>query len=355
MFVHRKQGLMDDIKMAGKKQKKAPMWKKLTKTCGHWRTHIISWPCILGLYSAWMQTEWINNWTKKEDVWIAYFCWSNRKITGMGKASRKDGGIVLWHGRTCLENALSDIASWQTRKWSNCTKFQVLAWMIINSSRRNSNQLENSQKFALKLSWNVCIWHELDDLTSCGRSMGLQDQSPHGLMHVTDDWQGWFHTFITQTISDNIVMCENTAQHCRLVFFKTQTLLVILMSQNQLQEVTCVCLEVENICSSKLDVQEADCCLTQFYRVWNHFSGCQIACGWVTCSRSLGRANWSVTFNKQHCPTQPQLHQGNLCKAQFQNQEPNWQEKAEGWSIVRCGLCSHKHTFFSRWVSVVDF
>ena len=38
LFVHRKQGLflsvyVDDIKLAGKKQNMAPMWKKLTKTC----------------------------------------------------------------------------------------------------------------------------------------------------------------------------------------------------------------------------------------------------------------------------------------------------------------------------------
>ena len=32
------------------------------------------------------------------------------------------------------------------------TKFQILAWMIINSSRKKSNQLENCQKFGHKLS-----------------------------------------------------------------------------------------------------------------------------------------------------------------------------------------------------------
>ena len=35
---------------------------------------------------------------------------------------------------------------------SNSTKFQVLAWMTINSSRKNLNQLENCQKFAHTLS-----------------------------------------------------------------------------------------------------------------------------------------------------------------------------------------------------------
>ena len=37
-------------------------------------------------------------------------------------------------------------------EWSFYTKFQVHAWMIINSSRKNSNQLVNCQKFAHKLS-----------------------------------------------------------------------------------------------------------------------------------------------------------------------------------------------------------
>ena len=47
-----------------------------------------------------------------------------------------------------LKNALSVAVNWQTREWSNFTKSQALAWMIINSSRKNLNQLKNSQKFA---------------------------------------------------------------------------------------------------------------------------------------------------------------------------------------------------------------
>ena len=42
-----------------------------------------------------------------------------------------------------LENALNDTVSWQTRKWSNETKFQVLAWTTISSKGRNWNQSEN--------------------------------------------------------------------------------------------------------------------------------------------------------------------------------------------------------------------
>ena len=68
-------------------------------------------------------------------------------------------GPTTW--QDMLKNALSDTASWQTRKWSNCTKSEALAWMIINSSRRNLNLLEKCLKFAHKLSSNACTWHEL--------------------------------------------------------------------------------------------------------------------------------------------------------------------------------------------------
>ena len=54
-----------------------------------------------------------------------------------------------WHGPTTwkgmLKNALRDIVNWQTK---NYTKSQVFAWMIINSSRKNSNQWEDYHKYA---------------------------------------------------------------------------------------------------------------------------------------------------------------------------------------------------------------
>ena len=37
-----------------------------------------------------------------------------------------------------LKNAWSDTVNWQTRKWSNCTQFQVPAWMITISRKRGT-------------------------------------------------------------------------------------------------------------------------------------------------------------------------------------------------------------------------
>ena len=58
-------------------------------------------------------------------------------------------GPTTW--RDTPKSAWKEIANWQTRRQSNCTKFQVLAWIINMSRRRNLNQLENGYTFAHKL------------------------------------------------------------------------------------------------------------------------------------------------------------------------------------------------------------
>ena len=181
--------------------------------------------------------------------------------------------------------------------------------MIINLSRKNSNQLENCQKFAHKLFWNSWTWHALDDLTFHGQSTSLRGQSQNGLRHVTDDKRGWFLTFITQTISDNIVMWET--RHCTLdwVYFKTQTLLVILRTQNQPLVESCVFLEVEHL------FQTVGCARNKLLSR----SGCWIAHGLVTCSWYLGHSDGSTTFNQQQCPTQTYKPPGNWDDSPFQN------------------------------------
>ena len=114
---------------------------------------------------------------------------ATEKLSGWQKPHAQ---TVAWsfdmegHAHKCVER-YSELAN---NKWSNCTKFQAVAWMIINSSRKNSNQLETCQKFAHKLSEKSCMWHELDDLTSCGQSTSLRDLSQNGLRHVTDAWKG---------------------------------------------------------------------------------------------------------------------------------------------------------------------
>ena len=87
--------------MSGKNQNMAPIWMKLMKLVdlreptsflGH-----VDFGCT--------QRECKPNETITEQNTKMFeshtLCWSNRKITGMGKTSRKDGGLVLRHGGTC--------------------------------------------------------------------------------------------------------------------------------------------------------------------------------------------------------------------------------------------------------------
>ena len=137
---------------------------------------------------------------------------------GKSLTQKQSRGPATWKGM--LKNASRDTASWQTKKWSSCTKFQVLAWMITNSRRKNLNHSENYEKYAHKLSCNAWIWHGLVDQTFYGLFSYLQElfQNDSGLgqrrsailiskIHHTDDCRQYCHV-------------GKPAQHCRLGLFQ---------------------------------------------------------------------------------------------------------------------------------------
>ena len=157
MFVHRKQRLflskkVDDIKMAGKKHNMAPIMeehdeKKLILTNRHHFLTMYTWD-VLNV-NANLMKQLLNSMQRC----LNYVSLQEQLKNHRGEKSftqKPWPGPPTW--RDMLENALSDTVNWQTRKWSSITRVQALVWMIINSSRRNSNQLENCQKFAHKLS-----------------------------------------------------------------------------------------------------------------------------------------------------------------------------------------------------------
>ena len=69
----------------------------------------------------------------------------------------------------------------------------------------------------------------------------------------------------------------------------------------------------QNICSSQLDVQDANISFSQPHRVWNCFSGCWTTCGWAPCSWPMGLCNRGATYNQgQHSTCLFTLAQRNL-------------------------------------------
>ena len=337
---------------------RSTMWLPCERNC--WKTLILETPHhFLTMYTWDFQMKRILNDIQRclNHVYLL----EQLKITGLGKTSRTNSSAVLRHGGTRSKMRWATLRIGKKKKWSNCTTFQVLAWMTINANRKNLNQLENCQKFARKLSENACTWHELDDLTFHGLSTSLQDQSQNGLRHVTDAWQGWFLTFITHDFGQ---YCHvgNTAQHCRLSLFQdsdfagefedsksTSRGVLCIFGRRTFVPVRWMCKEQTSVShsSTESEINYLDYLLSifgtswlryyvqpttlsnttimasttiqshmvlcifgsrtfvpiswmcaQFHRIWNHFSGSWIRYGWVFCSRSLGHSDWSVTTTR---------------------------------------------------------
>ena len=132
LFVHRRQGLfwsknVDDIKMAGRRQKMAPMWRKLTKKCGPGRTNIIF--LITYIWDAFNVNV---NRTKTFLIDIEK-CSNHEFLLPQPKKNFQDGrnlkqkrlrGLTIW--KDMLKSALREIANWRTTRQSTYSSLKSL-------------------------------------------------------------------------------------------------------------------------------------------------------------------------------------------------------------------------------------
>ena len=148
LLAHRKQNLflsvyVDDMKMAGKKQNLALMWKKIDERRGHWGANMISWSRLLRMHSTGMQTHWENSWTTQQIVRIRISAGTTVKITRMGQTPREN---FLRHGGTCSKMRGTVLRIGKQKRRSNFSKFLILVWTITKSKRRNWIMNVNWQK-----------------------------------------------------------------------------------------------------------------------------------------------------------------------------------------------------------------
>ena len=154
-FVHRQQGLflslyVNDINMAGKKRNTAPMRKKLLKSVDLDKHTSFFDHVYLGCTQRQCEPNESTVEQYKEMFESRISARATEKVLGWDKDhAKQQRGPTTWTDMP--KSAWKEIANWQTRSQSNCTKFQVLAWVINMSRRRNLNQLENGHTFAHKL------------------------------------------------------------------------------------------------------------------------------------------------------------------------------------------------------------
>ena len=223
MFINRKQGLFLSVSVgwhqSGWKEAEYGSYvEEIDVTCGYWRTRIISWPCALGMHSAWMQTEW-NNIELHTKMFESRN--SARTTEKLLETSRTNGSVVLRHGGTWSKKYVERYCELANKKVEQLHKVShPCLWMIINSSRKNSKLLENGQKFVRKWSWNACSFARIGRLdilwtvNKLARSVAKWTQAcdrrlarPISSIHHAGDHRQYCHV-------------GSTAKHCRLGLFQ---------------------------------------------------------------------------------------------------------------------------------------
>ena len=285
LFVHRKQWLFLSVHVEDFKKwmERSRIWLPCGRNrwkCGSWRTNIIAWPRNV---NANRMKLFLRNTQRCQDH---VFLQEQLKSYQGGKSLTQR----LWHGpmiwKDMLENALSGTASWQTRKWSS---FTMVAWSLLGWS--------SVQAGRAGINWRVTK----SMLANC-----------FDMLVPGTKWKTRHYVVGQQICMSSHKIDSNGRQTIGKIDFahSSHKWLPTILSCGQHRSVlSTVCisrfkkLRKPNICLHRLDVQETDISIPQVYRIRNHFFGCRIAHGWTACSRSLGRGNWSVTFNKQHCET----------------------------------------------------
>ena len=158
-------------------------------------------------------------------------------------------------------------------------------------------------------------------------------------IHHTNDYRQYCHV-------------GNTAHHCRLRLFQDPDFAWDLEdSKSTSAGVLCI-LEAEHLFQSvgcarnKVLSRTAPQCLRSFLWMMGYV--------WMGHLLSIFGTLWLKCYVQPTTVWNPTIMSlRNSCEAQFQSQDTTCQKKTKGWTVEWSGLCSHKHTFFSRRISVV--
>ena len=217
LFVHRERRLflsvyVDDIKLAGKKQNIDPMCKVLNEEVDLGEPTSLIDHENLGFTQR--QCE-----ISKDIVDIYRTKFESRISAGEQKSFHTLRIFIFLHGlmiwKVMQRNVWSDVVSWRTKRLNNSTKYLLHALMTIILKKKNWILQENCQTYPLKLFWNACTWHVMEDLIFCGQWTNLHDRLQNGPQPVTNDWIVWYLTSITHVNTNNIVVLVTLQDNAR--------------------------------------------------------------------------------------------------------------------------------------------
>ena len=159
---------------------------------------------------------------------------------------------------------------------------------------------------------------------------------------MTDDWQDWFHTVITQLDSDSIVMLVgNTAQHCRLGLLQDSDFVGDLEdSKSTLGGVLCFFLDEEHLSPSVGCARNKRQYPTDLQSLKSFFW--MLDCAWMYYLLStFGDVVIEVLRSTNNTARQGRLAQGNLCTTGHHSNiktRPKHQLKRESERLSNCQI-----------------
>ena len=146
------------------------------------------------------------------------------------------------------------------------------------------------------------IWHAWAGLTSCGLWITWQELSPYGTQLEANAWPHAFPTSILQLFSRQHCHVGNSASECGLGLFQVSE------CAGDLKE-TVVHFWKTYTCSKKLDVQEANICVTQQHRRRQYVMRRWSEIGRNSCAQFVGHGHGCVgvsSWKKFHAQRQTQ-------------------------------------------------
>ena len=131
------------------------------------RTNIILWHCFFWSHSTRVSTskDIVNNYRDVFESRMSAGGKENNLVRG-DLMQTSQHGLMIW--KVMQRSVSSDVASWRTKRFNNCTMSQLHVLTTINLKKKRWDLLENPKKYAHKLLWNACIWLELVDVLFCG-------------------------------------------------------------------------------------------------------------------------------------------------------------------------------------------
>ena len=166
---------------------------------GYWWTYIISWPYVLGMHSACVQTEWKNHWTENKDVCVNisagatkhYMEWQQPHAQTMASSIRHGGTCskmrraILWVGERESRATLQNFAS--SLWWSSIqTGGTWISWRIARSMLANCLEM-------LAFGKNWTTWYSMVSQQACKISHKMdwgmwQTLSWADFLHSSHEW-----------------------------------------------------------------------------------------------------------------------------------------------------------------------